>query len=77
MGTGMGQTKNRRIVDAIDDLTAELRTRNAIAALQMGAAALDHDPGDRAKTDATKARVARQNRLRAIVRAGIGIEEAR
>ncbi|MBS1674104.1 MAG: hypothetical protein JSS74_09090 [Actinobacteria bacterium] len=73
----MGTTKNRRIVDALDDLTAELRTANAISLLQMPIAALDHDKGDKAKTDVTKARVARANRLRAIVRAAIGIEEQR
>lgn len=75
MGTGMGQTKNRRIVDALDDLTAELRTANAISLLQMPIAALDEAKGDRATNAATKARVARANNLRAIVRTGMEIEE--
>lgn len=76
MGTGMGQTKNRRIVDALDDLTAELRMSNAISALALGSSALDHDKGTRVTSDASKARVDRANKLRAIVRAGIGIGES-
>lgn len=71
MGTN---TKARRIVDAIDDLTAELRLANQIEALRLGGAALDHDKGDRAKTEVAKARVARQNTLRAEIRAGLEIE---
>ncbi|UGS27601.1 hypothetical protein K8F61_05275 [Microbacterium resistens] len=71
----MGTKTARRIVDAIDDLTAELRLANQIEALRLGASGLDHDKGDRAKTDATRARVARMNALRADIRARLGIEE--
>lgn len=71
----MGTTKGRRIVDAIDELTAQLRLANQIDALRLGATALDHDKGTRATNDASKARVARMNTLRAEIRAGLGIEE--
>lgn len=71
----MGTTKGRRIVDAIDELTAQLRLANQIEALRLGAAALDHDKGTRATNDASKARVARMNTLRSQIRAGLGIEE--
>lgn len=72
----MGEKKARRIVDAIDDVTAELRLANRLTALQLGASALDHDPGSRATTDVTRERVARMNRLRAEIRAGLGLEGA-
>ncbi len=72
----MGEKKARRIVDAIDDMTAQLRLRNQLAALQLGASALDHDPGNRATTDVARERVARMNRLRAEIRAGLELEGA-
>ena len=73
----MAETKKgRRIVDALDDLTAELRLSNQIAALEMGAAALEHDTGAKGSSSAlTKSRVARRNALRAAVRTVLGIEE--
>jgi hypothetical protein len=71
----MTTTKGRRIVDAIDELTAQLRLANQIDALRLGATALDHDKGTRATNDASKARVARMNTLRAEIRTGLGIEE--
>lgn len=74
--------KGRRLVDAVDDATvvlqailAELRLANQLDALKLGASPLDHDPGDRAKTDTSRARIARQNRLRATIRQGLGLEE--
>ena len=74
--------KGRRLIDAVDDsrvvleaLLAELRLANQLEALKLGASALDHDKGDRAKADSSKARVARQNGLRAAIRAGLGLEE--
>jgi hypothetical protein len=76
MGTGdMGtNTKTRRIVDALDDLTAQLRLANQIAALGLGAAALENDAGARTTTDTAKARLQRRNELRADIRAGLGLE---
>ena len=71
----MGTNTKRRIVDALDDLTAELRLANQIEALRMGASGLDHDKGARATNDASRARVARANKLRAAIRAGIGTDE--
>lgn len=68
-------TKTRRIVDAIDDLIAELRVANEIEALRLGAAALDIDEGKRATTPNALARVARANKLRAGIRAGLNLEE--
>ena len=70
----MATTKGRRIVDAIDEVLAELRLANQIGALRLGAAALDHDKGTRATNDTSKARVARMNALRAKIRTGLGIE---
>lgn len=70
----MATTKTRRIVDAIDDLTAQLRLQNQIAALGLGAAALEHDAGTRTTTDMAKARLQRRNELRAEIRAGLGME---
>jgi hypothetical protein len=72
----MATNKGRRIVDAIDDLTAQLRLANQIEALRLGASALDHDKGVRATTETAIARVARANGLRAEIRRGLGIEEA-
>ena len=72
----MGEKKGRRIVDAIDDMTAQLRLSNQLTALRLGASALDHDPGNRATTDVARERVARMNRLRAEIRAGLGLEGA-
>lgn len=71
----MATNKGRRIVDALDDLTAQLKLRNQIEALRGGASFLDHDKGARATTDTAKARVQRQNTLRAAIRAGLGLEE--
>lgn len=74
----MGEKRTgRRIVDAIDDLAAQLRLSNQIEALKLGASALEHDDGKRATTDVARARIARMNRLRAGIRAGLGLEEAR
>jgi hypothetical protein len=71
----MATNKGRRIVDALDDLRAELRLANQIEVLRAGASFLDHDKGARATTDTAKARLARQNQLRADIRAGLSIEQ--
>lgn len=73
-GTGMAG-KGPRIVDVLGEIAHELRVANTLAALRMGATGLEHDPGDRVKTEVTRARVARMNRLRANARVGLGIEE--
>lgn len=70
----MSASGRRTQVDAIDDLTAQLRLANQIAVLSMGATALEHETK---VTDASKARVERRNALRAAVRAGLGIEETK
>lgn len=67
-------TKTRRIVDALDDLTAEVRIANQIEALRLGASGLDHDEGKRATTPSAIARKDRANALRAEIRRGLGIE---
>lgn len=73
----MAGEKRRTQVDAIDDLTAELRTANALTALQLGAAALEHDAkGEQSPTASTAARAVRRNALRKVAREGLGIEEA-
>jgi hypothetical protein len=74
-GSGVSRSKTRRTqVEAIDDLTAQLRLSNQIAVLALGATALEHE---KRVTDASKARVDRRNALRAAVRAGLGIEETK
>lgn len=70
----MATSKGRRIVDALDEILAEIRLSNRIEVLRMSASALDDDRGERNKTEAAKARTARQNKLRAEIRAGLGIE---
>jgi hypothetical protein len=66
----------RRIVDALDDLTAEVRLANRLRAIEIGPAALEHDDGKRAQTDTAKRRVAQRNKIRAEVRAGLGLGES-
>lgn len=71
----MATNKGRRIVDAIDEVIAELRLANQIEALKLGASGLDHDEGKRATTPTAIARKDRANALRADIRRGLGIEE--
>lgn len=72
MGT---ETKRRTQVDAIDDLTAELRTANVLAALAMGGSALEHDAkGEQSATASTAARAKVRNALRKVAREGLGID---
>ncbi|MBN9176093.1 MAG: hypothetical protein J0I43_01805 [Microbacterium sp.] len=70
-------SKGRRLIDAVDDLVGELRTANALAALTLGAAALDHDTkGEQSPTVSTAERAVTRNTLRKAARVGLGIEEA-
>lgn len=64
----------RTQVQAIDDLTAQIRLSNQIAVLALGATALEHETK---VTEASRARVERRNALRAAVRAWLGIEETK
>lgn len=72
-GTGMGTTsKPRRTqVEALDDLTAEIRTSNLLAVLALGVNALEHETKT---TPASEVRVARRNEVRAQVRTALRIE---
>lgn len=71
-------SKGRRLVDAVDDVARELRTANALAALALGASALEHDTkGEQSPTASTAARAVTRNALRKVARQGLGIEEAR
>lgn len=70
----MATNNGRRIVDALDDLRAELRLANQIEVLRAGASFLDHDKGARATTDTAKSRLARQNQLRATIRAALATD---
>lgn len=74
---GMAQgSKGRRLIDAVDDLVGELRTANALAALTLGAAALEHDTkGEQSPTASTAVRTRVRNVLRRVAREGLGIEE--
>lgn len=71
----MGASKNPRIVDVLLVIAAELRLANQIHALRLGSSALDAVDVKTAKTDATRARVRRNNKLRAAIRAGLELEE--
>ena len=74
----MPAEKRRTQVEAIDDLVAELRIANALAALALGASALEHDTkGEQSPTASTAARAVTRNALRKVARQGLGIEEAR
>ncbi|MDQ1174197.1 uncharacterized protein YaiI (UPF0178 family) [Microbacterium testaceum] len=67
----MAAAKPRRTqVDAIDDLTAQIRLSNALAALALPASALEHD-GKAYTNEATQERVNRRNAQRAVARAGL------
>lgn len=72
MATG---TKARRLVDAVDDLTGELRTANRLRVLALGTSALD-DVDTAKSTPATARRQRRLNRVRAQIRAALDLEEA-
>ena len=61
----------RTIVDALDDLAAELRLANRLHALRLGAAQLDDEANTSANVQ-TRRRIDRRNRLRAEIRAGLG-----
>ena len=67
----MGQ---RRIIDAVDEVVAQLRLANQIEALKLAASALDDVDEKKAQTDVSRRRIRRMNALRAEVRAGLGIE---
>lgn len=75
-GSGVSGPKPRRTqVEAIDDLTAQLRLSNQLTALALPAAVLRHD--DKKYTDpVTKARVDEKNLRRAEVRAALGWEQS-
>ncbi|WP_114587768.1 hypothetical protein [Microbacterium arborescens] len=66
----------RTQVQAIDDLTEQLRISNLLAAVALPATALAHDPGTRAQTAAAKANVARRNAIRAQLREALDAEDA-
>lgn len=70
--TAMGTTR-RTQVEAIDDLTAELRLSNQIAVLGLGAPALDDVEPTAKASEATVRRQGRLNVLRAEIRRGLGI----
>ncbi len=72
----MAVTK-RTQVQAIDDLTEQLRISNLLAAVALSANTLAHDPGTRAQTAAARENVARRNAIRAQLRdalAGEGVQ---
>lgn len=71
----MVAVRNKRIVDVIDELTQELRVANQIAALRLGSSALDDVDEKSVKTPVSVKRIRRMNRLRAGIRAGLGVED--
>lgn len=62
----------RRIVDALDELTAEVRLSNRLRALEM-VAKFEHDEGKRDTTEVAKRRTAQRNQLREEIRKGLGL----
>ncbi|MDQ1127590.1 hypothetical protein QE428_002623 [Microbacterium sp. SORGH_AS 505] len=73
---GSGASRPRRTqVEAIDDLTAELRTANHLKALELGAKAWKHDEGRNVTSPSAIADMNARNGLRAQVRAALNIEE--
>jgi hypothetical protein len=68
--------KGRRIIDAVDEVVAQLRLANQIEALKLGTSALDEVDVSKLKTPAVQARQVRLNKLRAAVRVGLDVEEA-
>jgi hypothetical protein len=73
MGTAV---KGRRIIDAVDEVVAELRLANQIEALKLGTSALDDVDVSKLKQPATVVRQRRLNKLRAAIRVGLDVEEA-
>jgi len=65
----------RTQVEAIDDLTAQIRLSNQLTALALPAAVLKHD-GKEYSNPTTKAAVDDKNRRRADVRAALGWEQS-
>ncbi|MBD8477596.1 hypothetical protein [Microbacterium sp. CFBP 8794] len=75
-GSGVSRAKrNRTQVEAIDDLTAQIRLSNQLTALALPAAVLRHDD-KQYSNPATKAAVEEKNRRRADVRAVLGWEQS-
>ncbi len=70
----MGTTR-RTQVEAIDALTAELRTANRLKALELGAKAWKHDEGRIVTSPSAIADLNARNGLREQVRAALDIEE--
>lgn len=69
-----GQVKGRRLVDAVDEVVAELRLANRLAVLTLGTSALDEVDVSVLKTPSTRRRQERLNKVRAEIRAGLGFE---
>lgn len=70
----MGTTR-RTQVEAIDALTAEIRTANRLKALELGTKAWKHDEGKGVTSAGALADLAARNGLRAHIRTDLGIEE--
>lgn len=68
-------TKGRRLVDAVDDLAAELRTSNLLRVLALGTSALD-DVDTAKSTPPTARRQRRLNKVRGEIRARLELDEA-
>lgn len=68
-------TRPRRLVDAVDELRAEIRTANLLQLLALGTSALD-DVDPTKSTPATARRQRRLNRARAEIRSALQLEGA-
>jgi hypothetical protein len=71
----MATVRPRRLVDAVDDLRAEIRTANLIAVLTAPVATLEDFDLSKPTSPGTRARHEVRNRLKAEVRAQLGIGE--
>jgi hypothetical protein len=70
-----GATKPRTQAQALDAIAHEMRMANLVDVLRLGTSALDDTVIGVKTTPETAARQRRLNRVRAEIRAGLGIEE--
>lgn len=66
----------RRVVDAVDALAAELRLANRIEVLKAGTSLLDDVETSTIKSESTARRQERLNVLRGQIRADLGLERS-
>lgn len=71
----MGTNKPRRLIDAVDDLAAEIRRSNLLAVVALAPSALDEVDVSKSSNEKHVDRQTRLNGVRAEIRAGLGLGE--